>query len=127
MVSTSTPSSRIYLRLVLSMARYEGIPTSYTRRTKLFPSRSTFGISKILPSLTPPGTVVPSSTKSPRSPGTITYNTSSLLRAAQGILSCGIYEESGRLLGLCTVGVLERSADPQATLLVDWPLVGGGV
>ena len=51
----------------------------------------------------------------------------SLLRAALGILLCGIYEASERSLVLCTVGVPERLADPQATLPVDWLLAGGEV
>jgi len=51
----------------------------------------------------------------------------SLLRAARGILSCGIYEANERLLVSFTEGVPERLVGPQATLLVDWLLVEGGV
>ena len=55
------------------------------------------------------------------------YNMFSLLRAALGILSCGIYEASERSLVLFTEGVLERLVDPRATLLAEWLLVEGGV
>ena len=53
-------------------------------------------------------------------------NMFSLLRAALGILSCGICEASEKSLVLFTEGVPERSVDLQATLLVDWLLVEGG-
>ena len=109
------------------MAKFDDIPTAYIRETEPYPSRSTFGISKILRSPTLPEIVVPSSTKSPQSPGTITYNTFSLLRAVLGIQLYGIYEENERSLVLCTEGVQERSADNRATLLAEWLLVGGGV
>ena len=51
----------------------------------------------------------------------------SLLRVARGILSCGIYEANEKSLVSFTEGVPERLVDPQATLLVDWLLVEGGV
>jgi hypothetical protein len=54
-------------------------------------------------------------------------NTFLLLRAALGILSCGIYEASERSLVSFMEGVLVRLVDNQATLLADWLLVEGGV
>lgn len=127
MVSTSTLYSRICLRPVLSTARFDDVPTLYIRDPEQHSPRSTFGISKILPSLTPLETAAQNSMKLPRSPGIITCSMFSQLRAALAILLCGICGASERLLVLCTEEVPEHLVDPQATPLAEWLLVVGGV
>ena len=109
------------------MARFDHVPTAYIRQAESHPSRFISGISGTLQSPILPETVVLSSMKLPRLPGTITYNTFSPLQAAQGTLLCGICEASERSPVLCMEGVLERSGDLQATPLVDWLSAGGEV
>lgn len=66
MVSTLTLYSHICLRPVPSTARFGNVPTAYILKTKSYPLRYTYGISKILPNHILLETVVQNSTKLPR-------------------------------------------------------------
>ena len=102
-------------------------PTLCIREAESSPSRFTSGISETLPSPILPETAVRNSMKLPRSPGTITYNTFSPLRAVPDTPSCGICVASERSPVLCMEGGAERLAELRASLLVDWLLVEGEV